>query len=104
MCNQAVSLIAAEIERRGIPTVCVILLREIAERVRPPRALSVPFPLGYPFYESDCQGRFSSLLIAFRSSPWQSAPTDRNAAIVRTRGWAEQSYAADSSSVSPLIQ
>jgi hypothetical protein len=48
MCNQAVSLIAAEIERRGIATVCVILLREIAERVRPPRALSVPFPLGYP--------------------------------------------------------
>ncbi|MDP9193878.1 MAG: hypothetical protein M3P06_19465, partial [Acidobacteriota bacterium] len=38
------------------------------------------------FYESDCQGQFSSLLIAFRSSPLQSAPTDRNAAIVRTRG------------------
>lgn len=55
------------------------------------------------FYESDCQGQISSLLIAFRSSPLQSAPTDRNAAIVRTRGWAEQSYAADSSSVSPLI-
>lgn len=48
MCNQAVSLIAAELEKRGIATVCVILLREIAERVRPPRALSVPFPLGYP--------------------------------------------------------
>lgn len=48
MCNQAVSLIAAELERRGIATACVILLREIAERVHPPRALSVPFPLGYP--------------------------------------------------------
>jgi len=48
MCNQAVSLIAAEIERRGIPTVCIILLREIAEKVRPPRALAVPFPHGYP--------------------------------------------------------
>ena len=48
MCNQAVSLIAAEIERRGIPTVCVMLLREIAEKVRPPRALAVPFPHGYP--------------------------------------------------------
>ncbi|HVG24013.1 MAG TPA: hypothetical protein VND45_07650 [Thermoanaerobaculia bacterium] len=42
------SLIAAEIEKRGIATVCVILLCEIAERVRPPRALCVPFPLGYP--------------------------------------------------------
>lgn len=48
MCNQAVSLIAAEIEKRGIATTCVILLREIAEKVRPPRALCVPFPLGYP--------------------------------------------------------
>ena len=48
MCNQAVSLIAAEIEKRGIATTCVILLREIAEKVRPPRALTVPFPLGYP--------------------------------------------------------
>ncbi|MGZ5443454.1 MAG: hypothetical protein ACXW5U_29780 [Thermoanaerobaculia bacterium] len=42
------SLIAAEIEKRGIPTTCVMLLREIAERVRPPRALCVPFPFGYP--------------------------------------------------------
>jgi len=48
MCNQAVSLIAAELERRGITTVCVILLREIAEKVRPPRALFVPFRHGFP--------------------------------------------------------
>lgn len=48
MCNQAVSLIAAEIERRGIATVCVILFREVAEKVRPPRALFVPFAHGYP--------------------------------------------------------
>lgn len=48
MCNQAVSLIAAELERRGITTVCVILLREIAEKVRPPRALVVPFRHGFP--------------------------------------------------------
>jgi len=48
MCNQTVCLIAAEIERRGIATVCVVLLREIAEKVRPPRALAVPFPHGYP--------------------------------------------------------
>jgi hypothetical protein len=48
MCNQAVSLIAAEIERRGIATVCIVLLREIAEKVRPPRALFVPYDLGFP--------------------------------------------------------
>ena len=48
MCNQAVSLIAAELEQRGIATTCIVLLKEIAEKVRPPRALFVPFPLGFP--------------------------------------------------------
>jgi hypothetical protein len=51
MCNQAVSLIAAELERNGISTVCIILLRFVAERVQPPRALAVPFRHGYPLGE-----------------------------------------------------
>lgn len=42
------SLVAAEIEREGIPTVTLQLLREVAERVHPPRALFVPFRHGYP--------------------------------------------------------
>ena len=48
MCNQAVSLVAAELERQGISTVAIQLLRVIAKRVRPPRALYVPFRHGYP--------------------------------------------------------
>lgn len=48
MCNQAVSLVAAEIERRGIATVTMILLRKVAERVRPPRTLALPFRHGFP--------------------------------------------------------
>ena len=48
MCNQAVGLVAAELERQGITTVALQLLREVALRVRPPRALFVPFPHGYP--------------------------------------------------------
>ena len=48
MCNQAVSLVAAELERRGIASVAIQLLREVAERVRPPRALFAPFPHGFP--------------------------------------------------------
>ena len=48
MCNQAVCLVAAELERQGIATLVIQLLREVAERVRPPRALFVPFPHGYP--------------------------------------------------------
>jgi hypothetical protein len=48
MCNQAVCLVAAELERQGISTVALVLLREVAERVRPPRALALPFRHGYP--------------------------------------------------------
>ncbi len=48
MCNQAVGLVAAEIERRGISTVAIQLLRRAAEKVQPPRALCVPFRHGYP--------------------------------------------------------
>jgi hypothetical protein len=43
-----VSLVGAELERQGISTVCIQLLREAAEGVRPPRALLVPFRHGHP--------------------------------------------------------
>ena len=48
MCNQAVGLVAAELEQQGVATVALLLLRAVAERVRPPRALFVPFRHGYP--------------------------------------------------------
>ena len=51
MCNQTVCLVAAELERQGISTVAVQLLREVAVRVRPPRALVVPFRHGHPLGE-----------------------------------------------------
>jgi len=51
MCNQTVGLIAAELERRGIATVTLGLLRNVAEAVRPPRVLAVPFRHGYPLGE-----------------------------------------------------
>ena len=41
-------LVAAELERLGISTVVINLLRFVTERVRPPRALCVPFRHGYP--------------------------------------------------------
>ena len=41
-------LVAAELERQGISTVVINLLRLVTEQVRPPRALSVPFRHGYP--------------------------------------------------------
>jgi hypothetical protein len=46
-----VGLIARTIEAAGIPTVCVIGLREIAERVRPPRVVHLKWPFGHPLGE-----------------------------------------------------
>jgi hypothetical protein len=48
MCNQTVSLVAAALEQQGVSTVVVQLLRMVTKKVRPPRALCVPFRHGYP--------------------------------------------------------
>jgi len=41
-------LIARAIEAQGIPTVCVVMNREIGGNVRAPRTLHVRFPYGAP--------------------------------------------------------
>jgi D-proline reductase (dithiol) PrdB len=43
-----VGLIARAIEQRGIPTVCVVMNRDITDNVKTPRALFVRFPYGAP--------------------------------------------------------
>ena len=64
MCNQAVSLVAAEIERRGISTVAIQLLRRVAEKMKPPRALWVPFRHGYPLDAPDDPQRQTAVIEA----------------------------------------
>jgi D-proline reductase (dithiol) PrdB len=46
-----VGLIARIIEAAGIPTVCIIGLREIAGKVRPPRTVHLKWPFGHPLGE-----------------------------------------------------
>ena len=48
MCTQSVGLLAGALEAAGIATVCLALLRDVARRVRMPRALAVPYPFGRP--------------------------------------------------------
>ena len=48
MCNQTVGLIQGALEEAGIASVSLTLLEEVTRKVKPPRALFVPFPLGYP--------------------------------------------------------
>ena len=77
MCNQAVSLVAAELERQGITTVVVQLLREVAVRMRPPRALCVPFPHGYPLGKDGdpaLQTRVIEVALALVENPAAESP------------------------------
>jgi hypothetical protein len=48
MCSQTVCLVQAAIEREGIRTVSISLLREVTAALNPPRALFVPYPMGFP--------------------------------------------------------
>ncbi len=64
MCNQTVCLVAAELERQGISTVVIQLLRSVAEKVRPPRALFVPFKHGYPLDTPGDPGRQRAMIEA----------------------------------------
>ena len=48
MCHQTVGLVGAELERHGMVTVAISLLPEITRKIRLPRTLEVPYPLGFP--------------------------------------------------------
>lgn len=48
MCVQTVGLLAAAIERENIATTSISLLREVTSIIRPPRALFVPYKMGFP--------------------------------------------------------
>lgn len=41
-------LVQAELERHGITTASITMLPDVTRQIRPPRALAVPFALGYP--------------------------------------------------------
>jgi len=62
-----VSLIAGEIEKVGISTVNLVLLRFIAEEVQPPRALFVPFKHSYPLNQpNDSAAQIAVIEAAFQ--------------------------------------
>lgn len=75
MCNQSVGLIQRAIEYAGIATVSISLLREITKKIRPPRALFVPFPLGHPLGEpNDIELQMRILHAAFALLPRTDIP------------------------------
>jgi len=46
-----VGLIQREIERRGIPTIGISIVRQYSESVRPPRTVFLKWPFGHPLGE-----------------------------------------------------
>lgn len=51
MCNQSVGLIQRAVEEVGISTVSITLVESITKKVKPPRALVVPYGFGHPLGE-----------------------------------------------------
>ena len=46
-------MLARAIEETGLPTVSIVLVKEHAQRVKPPRALWTPFPFGFALGKPD---------------------------------------------------
>ena len=67
MCHQAVGLVQRALEERGMVTASISLLPEITAKLRPPRALEVPYALGFPLGEPnrpETQRRILKALLA----------------------------------------
>jgi len=74
MCHQTVGLIAAEIERRGVPTTSLSVCREITAAVKTPRALLVPYPFGYPLGRPGDRELQTSLLRSALALLYEAGP------------------------------
>jgi hypothetical protein len=75
VCHQSVGLVAREIERAGIPTLCMSSAWDVTFEVRPPRAVFVNFPLNHQTgkpHDAALQRRI--LLDAFRAFETLWAP------------------------------
>ena len=65
-------MLARAIEEAGVPTVAVVLIKEIAARVKPPRALWAPFPFGFALGkagDADFQHRVIAAALRLLSEP-----------------------------------
>jgi D-proline reductase (dithiol) PrdB len=75
MCHQSVGLIQSIIEKADIPTVSVSVLREVTERVGPPRVLFADFPLGYPLGAAHDAALQTRIILAMLTLLKEHVPT-----------------------------
>ncbi len=86
MCHQTVGLAQAALERAGITTASITMLPEITRKVGVPRALEVPYPLGYPFgqpHNPDLQRRILRSLLTLLEAP--GGPVHMTAPVLSRR-------------------
>jgi len=63
-----VGLVQREIEKAGIPTIGVTIVREYTEKVRPPRTVYIKWPFGHPLGEpGNIKQQRAVILEAFRA-------------------------------------
>ena len=61
-------LIQREIERAGIPTIGISIVREFSEKVKPPRTVFLRWPFGHPLGEPNNRPQQRAVLFeAFRN-------------------------------------
>ena len=95
-------MLARAIEETGLPTVCIALVREHAERVKPPRTLWVPFPFGFalgnpddPPFQQKALSAALSLLSENDTPVLAEFPDDADAPPVLLQASAAQAQAAN---------
>lgn len=74
-CTHTASALARVLESYGLSTVVLALVREFVEKVRPPRAVFVPFPFGAPVgMPDDREQQLAVLRIALNTFDAASGP------------------------------
>ena len=72
MCNQTVGLVQRDIEYQGISTVGISIVREISEKVKPPRTYFLKYPFGHalgePFNKKQQMAIFKECLDVLESA------------------------------------
>jgi D-proline reductase (dithiol) PrdB len=85
-----VGLVQREVERAGIATIGISIVREYTERVRPPRSIFLRWPLGHPMGEPFNRGQHMAVLSeAFQALYSIKTP---GGIIDVPYGWRRQTY------------
>ncbi len=84
-------LIQRAIEASGIPTVSVSLLRDVTEKLRPPRAVFLRWPFGHPLGEPFARAQQMTVIHDALAMLYTSSP---GALVALPYRWRRERYTA----------